>query len=153
MEDLLWFAAKLRERWMIAERGILGPPRVEGTVQEMRHLNIINCWTKDGVSWEPDPRHADIVVRTLGATQKVTTPLVKERLEDTEQGDDELSDTDATKLYQSVTMRVGYLAQDRPDLQRTVRELAKGMCKPTARHMTMLKRVGRYLCTTRELCS
>ena len=130
---------------MFTERGILGPPRVEDTVQEMRQLNRILCWAQDGMAWEPGPRHADIVVRTLGATQKVTTPLVRERLEDTEQGDDELLDTDATKLYQSVTMRVGYLAQDRPDLQRAVRELAKGMCKPTARHMTMLKRVGRYL--------
>ena len=42
-------------------------------------------------------------------------------------------------------MRIGYLSQDRPDLQRVTRELAKGLQKPTVRHLMMLKRAARYL--------
>lgn len=45
----------------------------------------------------------------------------------------------------SLKMRAGYLSQDRPDLQRCVRELAKGMRHPTKRHEQMLKRSARYL--------
>ena len=44
-----------------------------------------------------------------------------------------------------MTMRAGYLSQDRTDIQRTVRELAKGMKAPTRRHWRILKRLGRYL--------
>ena len=51
---------------------------------------------------------------------------------------------EGAQLYRSHTMRAGYLAQDRTDLQRAVRELAKGMSKPTERHQIMLKRVVRY---------
>ena len=49
------------------------------------------------------------------------------------------------KRYQSWVMRMGYLSQDRTDLQRVVRELAKGMVSPTSRHLTMLKRAARFL--------
>ena len=41
-------------------------------------------------------------------------------------------------------MRAGYLAQGRTDLQRAVRELAKGMKDPRERHWMQLKRLGRY---------
>ena len=147
VEDLEWFTAGLRKEWMIQERGILGPPGQPGTVQEMRHLNRIICWDREGITWESDPRHADLIIQDLGITKSaVTTPLVKEKvsaLEDDEE-DVELSEED-TKRYQSMTMRAGYLAQDRTDLQRTVRELAKGMKQPTVRHWTMLKRLGRFL--------
>ena len=41
-------------------------------------------------------------------------------------------------------MTVAYVAQDRSDLQRTVRELAKGVSQPKQRRMLMLKRCARY---------
>lgn len=144
MKDLLWFTSKLKERWSLTDRGTLGPPEVQGTVQEIRHLNRIISWTREGVTWEPDPRHVDLVVKALGVTGKVVTPLVKEKLEELDEEDVPLAD-DQVKVYQSLTMRLGYLSQDRPDLQRAVRELAKGMCKPMERHWQQLKRVGRYL--------
>ena len=43
------------------------------------------------------------------------------------------------------TYKPAYLAQDRPDLQRTGREIAKGLQRPTVRQQTQLKRVARYL--------
>ena len=143
LTDLQWFSNGLKKRWVISERGILGPPGVEGTVQEIRHLNRIICWTREGITWESDPRHVDLVIQAMGVTQKVSTPLVKEKLDDIE--DDEMLSAADMKEYQSLTMRLGYVSQDRPDLQRTVRELAKGMCRPTQRHRTILKRVARYL--------
>ena len=42
-------------------------------------------------------------------------------------------------------MRLGFLALDRPDLQYTAKENARGMSAPTVRHLNMLKRAARYL--------
>ncbi len=42
-------------------------------------------------------------------------------------------------------MRLSYLAQDRPDIQFTCKELAKGMSSPTESDWQKLKRLGRYL--------
>ena len=67
----------------------------------------------------------------LGVTQKVTTPLSKERLEDAEIDDAE------TKLYRLLTMRIGYISHDKCDMQRVVRDLARGMAQPTERHFMM----------------
>ena len=131
---------------MIEERGIFGPPesRHLGTVQEMRHLNRILKWTDEGISYEADPRHVDIVVKALGVSKAVTTPLVREPPDNVDVKDKMLSEQEAT-LYRSCTMRIGYISQDRTDLQRVTRELAKGMSAPTERHMELLKRCSRYL--------
>ena len=42
-------------------------------------------------------------------------------------------------------MRAAYLSLDRPDIQYTCKELAKGMNKPPERHKMYLKRLARYL--------
>ena len=41
-------------------------------------------------------------------------------------------------------MRASYLAQDRPDIQFAVNELARGMSSPTEADALKLKRLGRY---------
>ena len=48
-------------------------------------------------------------------------------------------------LYRSATMRVCYLALDRPDLQFPSKELARLMQAPTVGNLEALKRVARYL--------
>ncbi|CAK0805864.1 unnamed protein product, partial [Prorocentrum cordatum] len=45
----------------------------------------------------------------------------------------------------SSTKRLGYLAFDRPEVQFTAKECARGMQKPTERHLRLLKRAGRFL--------
>jgi hypothetical protein len=75
----------------------------------------------------------------------VSSPLVKEREGVDDNESDPILDEEEKHLFQSQTMRVGYLSQDRVDLQRPLRELAKGMSAPRQSHMTVLKRVGRYL--------
>ena len=125
-------------------RGYLGPPNTPGTVSEMRHLNRLIRWTREGLEYEADPRHVELVVDQLEVTRPVTTPLVKEKADAVDDKDEMLSPEDA-RSYRSCMMRIGYVSHDRTDLQRTVRELAKGMQAPTARHLTMLKRCARYL--------
>ena len=143
---MTWFHDQLKSRWLVEVRGILGPPGMDRTVQEMLHLNRIILWDQHGITWEPDPRHAELLCRDVGvSSNSVTTPLVKEKVEALDFPDVLLEESKATE-YRSHTMRAGYLAQDRTDLQRAVRELAKGMSQPTERHQGLLKRVARYLC-------
>jgi hypothetical protein len=143
-DKVLWFQQQLKTWWKTEDRGILGPPGMPGTKQEMTILNRILSWTGQGIEWEADPRHQQLVVAALGVTAKVTTPVVKEKIEERDVESPELSVERASE-YRSISMRTAYLAQDRPDLQRTTRELAKGLARPTERHWEMLKRVGRYL--------
>ena len=110
----------------------------------MRHLNRIIRWGSEGIEYEPDPQHVDLVVKTLKVTRPVTTPLVRENPNAADEEDVPLSEESAT-IYRSCTMRIGYIAQDRTDLQRVTRELAKGMSSPTERHLEQLKRCARYL--------
>ena len=48
-------------------------------------------------------------------------------------------------LYRSATMRLCYLALDRPDLQFLSEELARWMQTPTVENLEALKRVARHL--------
>ena len=70
----------------------------------------------------------------------VTTPLVKCKEEDMDK--DPLGAAEAA-LYRSIAMRIGYLSMDRPDMSRTVRELAKGLKEPLQYHWGLLKRAAR----------
>ena len=127
------------------DRGILGPPEETGCDHEIIILNRIVTWGVGGVRWEADPRHAELVIAACGVTgARVTTPSVREKVEDTDKDDPYLTPEETT-AYRSATMRAAYLSQDRPDLQQAVRELAKGMSAPQQRHWQALKRLARYL--------
>ncbi len=54
-------------------------------------------------------------------------------------------DTEAATMFRSVCMRINYLAQDRPDIMFTAKELARWMATPTTLAWEMAKRCGRYL--------
>ena len=47
--------------------------------------------------------------------------------------------------YRAITVRANYLAADRPYLMYSVKELCRGMARPTKAHWHKLKRLGRYL--------
>ena len=51
----------------------------------------------------------------------------------------------AHRLYRSVTMRAQYLSHDRADIAFATKECARWMHAPEDKHLTRLKRIGRYL--------
>ena len=55
----------------------------------------------------------------------------------------ELNARDTTR-YRAIAARANYLVADRPDLIYAVKELCRGMAKPTELHWNKLKRLGRY---------
>ena len=64
-ENIKWLHEALGKEWMVVERGILGPPGTPNTIQDITFLNRIISWKDEGRHmpwWEPDSRHADLVV-------------------------------------------------------------------------------------------
>ena len=121
-----------------------GEEMIEGT--EGRLLNRVVRCTPDGWEVEPDQRHADLIVRelALAGANGVTTPGGNEQRPQEGEVDEELSPADTTR-YRAIAARANYLAADRPDLMYAVKELCRGMAKPTQRYWNKLKRLGRYL--------
>ena len=93
-------------------------------------LNRLVSWTEAGIELEADPRHVDLLLKEIGCEgAKVTTPLIKERLEEVQ--DAEALDSDLAAKYCSVSMRLSYLAQDRRTEESYHRSLedAQAWCK------------------------
>ena len=140
-ENIKCLHEALAKEWMVVERGILAPPGTPNTIQDIRVLNRINWWKDEGIWWEQDSRHADLVVKILepkigddgravsAQASNVKTPIAKPTAEDIEKDQEFLSSEEAS-LYRSVAMNAAYLAQDRPDLQVASRSLAQGLQQP-----------------------
>ena len=71
----------LAERFEIKRRGHIGED--EGCVREIRILNRILRLTQDGLRYEADPRHAELLVKALDLTNSADTPGVKAPSDDT----------------------------------------------------------------------
>ena len=146
------FHAEANKQMILKQEGILGPLKEAGDKQEVRCLNRLLRYVQppfrsadEGyVEWESDPRHCEILMSQLGLkadSKKLGQPCVKlERNADL----NKLNESDH-KLYRSATMRLAYIAQDRPDLQFTSKELARYMQEPTSFDLQQLKRAARYL--------
>ena len=59
---------------------ILGPDA--GEVKELRELNRVIKWESTGITWEADPRHAEMIVEQFEMTRAkpVTTPGLKDEV-------------------------------------------------------------------------
>merc|ERR1711973_531261 len=141
--DLDWFRRKISEKFEVKFRGRIGPGISDD--KSIRILNRVVTWTEEGIEYEADQRHAEIIVKSLDLqadSKNVTTPGI--RREWTPEDEKELSPEDAT-AYRASVARGNYLAQDRTDIQYAVKELSRSMSKPTEGDWAALKRLGRYL--------
>ena len=138
----------LAQKFEFRVDGCIGPEDRDGTVLTV--LNRIVEYNKDTgtITYEADPRHAEMIVKTLGleSAKVVSTPSEKQTL------DEVLTDmalptvaSDRISLFRSVVMRAAYLAQDRADIAEAVKTLARRMQGPTESDFTRLKRLGRFL--------
>ena len=136
----------------------------------MRVLNrIIRVHSRQGITIEPDPRHAEILIRELDgdsgrlATTPMTKDSVKESLESITddvyekarnrkiKGEnnrtndyDELDDAQITRC-RALVAKANYLAVDRGDIAFSVKELARCMSSPSRQDWERLQRLARYL--------
>ena len=87
------------------------------------------AWVASGVEYEADKGHAEIIcaiVGLVGEAKAVTTPGIKEDIAD----EQELSGRDSTN-YRVLAAISTYLAQDRSDIAFAVKEISRGMARPT----------------------
>ena len=124
--------------------GVLGPG--PDHKREIRVLNRVLRWTFEGIEYEPDQRHAELVVKDLEleGAKPVSSPwtnLVKGSLE---MESPQRSAGEATR-YRALVARLNYLSQDRPHVQYVVKEASRRMSSPRESGWVALKRIGRYL--------
>ena len=70
-----WFFSKLQEFWVVTNRGIIGPSGYHDCVKSIRVLGRIVEWTVECISWEADPRLADLVRKSFGVTGRSVSTL------------------------------------------------------------------------------
>ena len=84
--------------------------------------------------WKLRSRNSDLSVSTPGNKEGEVTEVDEEEL-----GRDE------ARSYRGVAARLNFLANDRPELQYSVKEACRAMSAPTRGSWKVLKRIGRYL--------
>ena len=230
--DLRWLDRQLRTKFDVKTE-FLGPG--ESHAKQVRVLNRVLTWEAEGLTYESDQRHAEIIIQAMNVTKAVTTPGSRDdaqqagppnttnttitstppryhndnhdsttqqathghdtALQQTTQGHQNLiqgpgetprrstvstltvadepqqiqglkspgetlrrptvsSMTVANEpplpmqeasVFRALAARANYLAQDRPDVQYAVKEIARRMASPTGRDWALLKRLARYL--------
>jgi hypothetical protein len=133
---------RMSERYKIKLRGILGPDSWDD--KEIIILNRVLRWSDAGIEYEPDPRHAELIVSKLDLhkAKPVSTPGIKPNID--AEYEEPMNETDKTQ-FRALVARANYLAQDRGDIQFAVKELSRRMSSPTSGDWIALKRLGRYL--------
>ena len=109
-------------------------------MSEATVLNRCVTYSDSGVTWEADPRHAELAVAELGlqaATPqtspggaKPSAPLDHEELE-----------SGGQQAYHSVSARLAHPASDRPDIALARKECSRAVGKATRADLTRLKRM------------
>ena len=142
-DDLDWPSQKLNEKLEVAQKARLGP----GYDREATVLNRCLTYSDFGLTWEADPRRAELAVaelvvqaarpQTSQGGAKPSAPLDHEELE-----------PDGQSAYHSVSALLTYLAADRPDIAFACKECSHAVGKATRADLIRLKRIGRHLLQT-----
>ena len=142
-EELDKCSKMMKEEYDVKIRGKLGPDK--GDDKPITILNRCVEWGRDGILYEPDPRHVEIVVRELGLkdSKSVVSPGVK-RPQVLDEDNKHLEPALATKFRQIIA-RCNFLCQDRPDIVYACKDAARGMAKPRLEDWEKLIRIGKYL--------
>ena len=105
--------------------------------------------TKEGISWEGDPRHQDVLVKHFGMNDS-TKVLNKNGYGDVQgQGGSPEEEVELTvseaKTYRMLAARLNYMAQDNPLLQYPAKEVCRSMARPSVTDFGKVKRLVRFL--------
>ncbi len=132
-DELKKVKEEMESWWDIKVRAVMGDEA--GDDKEATILNRTVRWTNEGVEWEADPKHAKIIMEEMGIEEEskgVRSPISREGK--VEEGDEEELTREEASRYRRVSARANYLSADRPDIQYAVKEICRGMAKPTIKH-------------------
>ena len=135
-EDLDWLLQKLSENLELVRKVRLG----RGYDSEATTLNRCVMCSDVGLTWEADPRHAELAAAELGLQAmrpqtsaggaRPNAPLDHEELEH-----------DGQKAHHSASARLAYLASDRPDVAFACSECSRAVGKVKRADLTRLRRI------------
>ena len=75
--DLEWVHRELKSKMLLKKVGTLGGDAAD--LKEVRVLNRVLRWKAWGIAYEADPRHAELLIRTLGPNAPSrATPGIKQ---------------------------------------------------------------------------
>jgi hypothetical protein len=126
--SLDWFRTMIQGKFEVKLRGRLGPD--VGDNKSIRILNRIVTWDNQGIKYEADQRHAEIIIRQLGLNEK-SNSVVTPGMRDSGEGNDKRLDSREASQHRASVARANYLCQDRSDIQFAVKELCRTMSEPT----------------------
>ena len=104
-QQLDWFRPEISNKFDAKFRGRIGPDITDD--KSTRILNRIVTWTPNGITYEADQRHGEIIIQQLGleaGAKAVGTPGIKQELGTTQEDLEELSIKEST-MYRAMTAR------------------------------------------------
>ena len=142
-EELKKCTKMMENEYVVKVRGLLGPD-----AKDDKSITILNrCvqWTSDGIQYEADPRHVEILVNELELhkTKALTTPGTKGA--HVEEEDDPHLDSSLSTKFRQLIARCNFICQDRPDIQYACKEAARGMANPRRSDWDKMLRIAKYL--------
>ncbi|CAJ1373293.1 unnamed protein product [Effrenium voratum] len=151
-DQLTWMDGVLNSKYKARWEATVGDGELDG--KEMFFLNRLIRYVADGTDGkrlevEADARHAEILMRSFGFDSKTKgSDIPEDKIRDQDIIVEERSETldeAQTGEFRSMTMRLAYLSQDRPDVIHASRTLASAMKSPKMGDWLRLKKVVRYL--------
>ena len=140
--QLEWLRLKFCQKYEVKSK-LIGSRT--GLEKEARILNRTIRLTNQAVEYEPDRRHADLIIKELclEGAKVAATPGSDVGLADRHSS--EKMDSKNAKKYRGIAARLNYLAMDRVDLQHAAKTASKYMASPHEADWLVLKRVAKYL--------
>jgi hypothetical protein len=148
--DVLAFEKILSAEFEVRRTGHLGFADDLEDYQEVEILKRTLRLHKDRnmVELEADKRHVEVLAKLydLEKAKPTATPRIKVTEADMKRLEaSEALDREEAQRFRSGTMRAVYLALDRPDISEAIKCLSSAMATPKKEHVTLLKRLIRYL--------
>ena len=123
--QISWLHTELLKKYEIVIRGQIGPGPNDNKVATI--LNRLIEWTPEGIWYEPDARHVDILINNLSIS-----PSTKHTTMEPNKHDKEPVPLDGTAgtCYRADVARMNYLSQDRCHVTFPVKDLSRDMSSP-----------------------
>ena len=128
--SLVWFKGIMENKYEI-KASMLGPEAHMS--QTVRILNRILGWSPEGITYQPDGKHAEMIIQELGLSEgnAVSTPALADSSSAVEEraNSPKMAGNEASS-YRGLAARLNYLALDRPDLQFAATSASRFMADP-----------------------
>ena len=137
---MVWFETQINDKYEIKTEHLGSDSHQK---QEIRVLNKTIRWVAVGIEYEPDQRHAEIIITEMGVEG---SPGAAETPEEAKLvvASLEMSSSDAT-AYRGLAARFNFLAQDNLILQFAAKTVSENVARPRDADWLKLTRAAKYL--------